>query len=194
VTATSPVNSDTYRSFDWSTCHAAYRTRLKPGDTVTIGDFYSPFGYRVLSGPYQDRNPTGDLSPGDRALIINGPSCSNHQIWWIISVENSDVSGWFPEGDANSFWLFPASEPVEAGTARISGEIDRVNLRRSPGYQSKDDSLDVIVEIPTGETVRLLDGPQLVEGLNWWYVEWNGHEGWIAEKTGKGKLILVFNP
>jgi Predicted solute binding protein len=194
ATATSLVNSDAYRNFDWSTCHAAYRTRLKPGDTVAIGDFYSPFGYHVLSGPYQDRDPVGEVSPGDRATIINGPSCSNRWIWWIIAVENSDVSGWFPEGDANSFWLLAVDDNLDAGTARISSEVPEVNLRLSPGYRSKDDSQDVIVAIPSGETVRLLQGPQVVEELNWWYVEWNSYKGWIAEKTGQGRLILILNP
>jgi len=30
--------------------------------------------------------------------------------------------------------------------------------------------------------------------LQWWRVSWNGYEGWIAEKTGSGRIILEFEP
>lgn len=192
-TSTRAVNSDAYNSFDWSTCHAIYRTRVKPGDTVEIANSYPAFGYHVLSGPYADREPVGDVSPGERVLIINGPSCSNRWIWWLIYVEGAEISGWFAEGDSNTFWLLPVSDDLDAGQARISREVGKVNLRRTPGYKSKDDT-DVIVEIPSGEILNLLGGPQFVEGLNWWYVEWNGYKGWMAERTMSGKTILVFDP
>lgn len=34
---------------------------------------------------------------------------------------------------------------------------------------------------------------QVKDDLNWWRVDWNGHEGWIADHTGSEKVILVFD-
>ena len=76
--------------------------------------------------------------------------------------------------------------------AEISGEVDEVNLRKSPGYLSKNDRTDVVAEIPAGYTVEILDGPEKADDLLWWYVKWNGYKGWIAEQTGRGRKILVF--
>jgi hypothetical protein len=193
-TNTVAVNLSPTPAFDWSKCHASYSTRLSISASVVIGSFSSPFGYNVLSGPYIDRDKLGAISPGDKATIINGPSCSNQWIWWIIKLDKNEVSGWIPEGDANSFWLLLENGPSGDRSATISREVVEVNLRRSPGYTNKNDLEDVVVKIPTGSTVKLLEGPQIVDRLNWWYVEWNGYQGWIAERTGSGKTIMIFNP
>jgi len=77
--------------------------------------------------------------------------------------------------------------------ARISSVVVEVNLRRSPGYVNKDDSTDVIIKIPSGGLVEVIKGPQSMDDLQWWYVSWNGYEGWIADHTGKGRIIMEFN-
>jgi zinc-ribbon domain len=193
-TNTAAVNLSPTPTFDWSNCHATYSTRLGIGASVVIGNFSSPFGYHVLSGPYKDSNTTGSISPGDKAKIINGPSCSNKWIWWIIKLDKNEVAGWIPEGDTDSFWLLPENGSSVDQSATISREVGEVNLRRSPGYANKNDLDDVIVKIPSGATVKLLEGPQIMDRLNWWYVEWNGYEGWIAERTKSGRTIMIFNP
>jgi len=193
-TKTRVANLQPTPTFDWSKCHATYATRVGIGDSVVIGSFSSPFGYNVLSGPYADREKAGVISPGDKATIIGGPSCSNKWIWWIIKLDKNEVSGWIPEGDANSFWLLTESTSSADQYAKISREVGEVNLRRSPGYVNKNDQDDVIVKIPTGATVKLLEGPKKADGLNWWYVEWSGYKGWIAEKSGSGRTIMIFNP
>lgn len=78
--------------------------------------------------------------------------------------------------------------------AKISNEIGEVNLRRLPGYINKNDQDDVIVKIPTGATVKLLEGPQKADGLDWWFVEWNEYRGWIAKTTRSGRTIMIFKP
>lgn len=193
-TKTIVANLPTTPTFDWSKCHATYSTRLGIGVSVVIGSFSSPFGYNVLSGPYTDRDKVGAISPGDKAKIIAGPSCSNKWIWWIIKLDKNEVSGWIPEGDANSFWLLLENGSSVDQYAKISREVGEVNLRRSPGYVNKNDQDDVIVKIPSGATVKLLEGPQKTDGLDWWYVEWNEYKGWIAERTGSGRTIMIFNP
>lgn len=177
--------------FDWSRCHAKYTTRLKGGDYVIISEFSSPFGYHVLEGPYKDRKAVGEIQAGNEARIMGGPSCSGGWIWWII--ESDGTRGWFPEGDADTYWLSPVNQEADARSATISHEIHMVSLRRTPGFLNKSDN-DVIVEIPEGERVIIISGPSKADGLNWWYVAWNGYEGWMAERTASGKVILLFNP
>lgn len=92
--------------------------------------------------------------------------------------------------------VFPNEEVVSStsSSAQISFEVEEVNLRMSPGYSNKDDSRDVITKIPAGETVEILSGPFLADGLNWWAISWKGQEGYVADHTGSGRAILVFNP
>lgn len=79
--------------------------------------------------------------------------------------------------------------------AEIScAQIFVVNLRRTPGFSGKDNSVDSLYEVPCGEIVELLGPTQNADGLTWWKVSWNGYTGWIADHTSSGKIILDFNP
>jgi len=89
----------------------------------------------------------------------------------------------------------PQATPTASNpSARISSEMIEVNLRKSPGYVSKDDAVDVVTKIPAGAYLEILEGPRPADNLQWWRVSWNGYEGWIAEKTGSGRIILEFEP
>jgi hypothetical protein len=66
-------------------------------------------------------------------------------------------------------------------------------MRKTPGYQDKNSKKDVVVEVPTGSRVKVLGGPDVADGLNWWYAEWMSYKGWIAEKTSSGKTVLIFD-
>lgn len=91
--------------------------------------------------------------------------------------------------------VFIEEETQEDGQfARISGHVEEVNLRSSPGYAEKDDAKDVIIKIPSSAIVEVVDGPKSADGLDWWHVSWNGYTGWIAEYTGNGRKIMIFNP
>lgn len=148
--------------------------------------------YYVLESPYVDSKKIGDISYKDKAKIIKGPSCSNGWIWWKISRESDGLTGWIPEGNENYYLLLPMVGDQVVNYARISSEVYRVNLRKSPGHINKNNKTDVVIEIPTGSVVKILDGPKTADGLRWWYVEWRGYKGWIAEKTTQGKKILIF--
>jgi hypothetical protein len=64
-----------------------------------------------------------------------------------------------------------------------------VNLRRTPGYKNKPAS-DRIALVPAGARVQILTGPAKADGLIWWYVEWNGQQGWMAEARASGAPLL----
>ena len=84
--------------------------------------------------------------------------------------------------------------PSDTKNARISCvNIEEVNLRVSPGYINKTDN-DSIVHVPCGEDVTIINGPSQADGLDWWYVRWNGYQGWMADHTGSGTQILIISP
>jgi hypothetical protein len=121
----------------------------------------------------------------------------------ITSLTSGSLPSWRPSPELST----PIPQPTpdlsiplqptptsEDQYAKISREVGEVNLRRTPGYANKNDLDDVIVKIPSGATVKLLKGSQKADGLNWWYVEWNGYEGWIAERTRTGRTVMIFSP
>lgn len=71
-------------------------------------------------------------------------------------------------------------------------EINKVNLRKSPGYINKNDNKDVIIEIPCGESLTFQMETKFVDELTWWKVDWKNYEGWVSDHTGSGKVILLF--
>ena len=77
--------------------------------------------------------------------------------------------------------------------ATISCDVPQASLRNSPGYIDKNDSIDVLVIIDCGQRVKLLGENQIADDITWWRISWNGYTGWMADHTGSGKLILIFN-
>ncbi len=102
--------------------------------------------------------------------------------------------------DSRNTWLIDDGYVVKDTSqsnqisAVISHEIYYVALRRSEGYRTKNDDVDIIYKIPAGERVKILDGPRRADGVDWWYVSWKTYKGWIADHTGSGKVILKFEP
>ncbi len=68
-----------------------------------------------------------------------------------------------------------------------------VNMRRTPGYLGKPNS-DRIELVPGGEQLRVIGGPQAIDNLVWWQVQWGDKTGWMAESTASGVLILRLAP
>lgn len=67
-----------------------------------------------------------------------------------------------------------------------------VNVRSSPGYKDKLPK-DSIYIASTNEEFKITGGPQFVDEIYWWKVK-NAFvaEGWIAQTTNKGDIILGY--
>ncbi len=61
-----------------------------------------------------------------------------------------------------------------------------VRIRVDPGTGNR--QLD---QIPVGQSMRVIEGPQCgTDGrLRWWFVEWNGVQGWVADGVGEDYYI-----
>lgn len=65
-----------------------------------------------------------------------------------------------------------------------------VNLRRSPGYQNKPAG-DTLRTVGEGAGGAVIGGPADVDGLRWWQVRFGNDEGWVAERSSQGRLLLA---
>lgn len=106
-------------------------------------------------------------------------------------------SGYEPISSLNNCSQTSVQPPAQSSTgtqAQISNEVYYAALRQSPGYSNKNNDVDLLANVPAGDIVQILGGPEQADGLNWWYVSWNGTTGWMADHTGSGKTILIFLP
>ena len=94
----------------------------------------------------------------------------------------------------------PAANPqpgrLQPGSQARNVAASRVNIRRSPGYLGKGDG-DIVGQMEQGATVTILEWPQSADQLTWWYIRNDTPtgpvEGWVAESTASGVLILAPN-
>jgi hypothetical protein len=59
-----------------------------------------------------------------------------------------------------------------------------LNVRTTPGVAAP-----VVVELASGESFAVLDGPECVDGHQWWQVRQFALSGWIAESAGRDYLV-----
>ena len=93
----------------------------------------------------------------------------------------------------------PAAESVQAsrpeGQSFASGDLvtiaydGGVNLRRTPGYQNKPAG-DTLRTVSAGAPGTITGGPVDLDGLRWWQVRFATDEGWMAERSSQGRLLL----
>jgi hypothetical protein len=67
---------------------------------------------------------------------------------------------------------------------------EAVRMRHSPGYVEKDDNVDTKHYMQTGDKVVVKGGPQIRDGLCWWFIEHEGLQGWTADHSREGRLLL----
>ena len=94
----------------------------------------------------------------------------------------------------------PAGEIVQSsrpdGQSFVGGDsvsiafAGGVNLRRTPGYQNKPAG-DTLRTVNGGATGTITGGPVDLDGLRWWQVRFDADEGWMAERSSQGRLLLA---
>jgi len=66
-----------------------------------------------------------------------------------------------------------------------------VHMRRSPGYVDKIDAQDAVHFLELDDKINVKGGPEMRDGLCWWYVEHQGHQGWTADHSRDGRQLLA---
>ncbi len=193
-----------------------YTVAISCGNCVVERDLSQPF---VLEFKYSPEFSNVTVLPdsidymgitylqveADIALQYDAPNyfeggILDEQVYWVIS---KDANRSFVERKLNITEvgaktnkvraLVSSSLPSQRTTISCNDGIVYANLRKSPGYTSKDDSIDLVAKIPCGEKVSIINGDgYFVDRLIWWNVQWGSYEGWIAQTTGSGREILTF--
>lgn len=85
-------------------------------------------------------------------------------------------------------------EPGIAVGKTISVIHHAVRMRHSPGYVEKDDKTDTKHYMETGDRVVVKGGPEITDRLCWWFIEHEGWQGWTADHSHQGRLLLSVGP
>lgn len=143
-----------------------------------------------------------------RASVLGTPQRLDGVIWWRVRARHrgKSITGWLPETSSNGMALIvkaPTSTPgirafsidpaLRPGDTAYANSF--INLRRSPGYVGKTID-DIVVEIPYGSSVTIVEGPQTSDDLTWWQVKTlptsgRQEQGWTAESTASGQPLLT---
>lgn len=84
----------------------------------------------------------------------------------------------------------PDGQSFAAGDRITIAYAGGVNLRRTPGYQNKPAG-DALRTVNGGATGTITAGPVDLDGLRWWQVRFDADEGWMAERSSQGRLLLA---
>lgn len=91
----------------WEACpNAGYLSQLDIGDIAYVGlEPPSPNGVREEANP--DSTVLGEIQPGERVEILDGPECNRYWVWWYVRSLETDLEGWTPEGGEGYYWVLP---------------------------------------------------------------------------------------
>jgi hypothetical protein len=74
-----------------------------------------PLANRVRSEPGREAEILGQLMPGEKFSVLDGPRCADGWAWWQVRSQVQELEGWTSEGDAEVYWLVPSYlESVDA--------------------------------------------------------------------------------
>jgi len=87
-------------------CSSTYPSRLQVGDDAYVA-YDPPYSNNVRERPYVGAELVGQIDPGEKIVVLDGPSCSNNWVWWKIKSKETDLVGWTSEGNSDDYWLVP---------------------------------------------------------------------------------------
>ena len=145
----------------------------------------------------------GQIPGGSTFDVLDGPFCAEGYNWWQVDYDGT--VGYTVEGGGGDYFVEPvaaaAQEPQTDSSptpAAASDEACPASVAPAPrlvsgtfGVVSADTPIRMRAEPSTSaaqvSTINpayefiVLDGPVCADGYNWWHVEDEGTEGWIAE-------------
>ncbi len=157
---------------------------------------------RMREGAGRNFTIVTQLPPGVVAQVIDGPQIAEDLTWWKIRTADG-IEGWAVERveddrtlsrNTGTLSSVPPSVSVPTPAAvdcsdspsprLVVGESGRVmdddplpiNMRSAAGVSNVK-----VMEVPAGSVFTVLEGPVCVGRYQWYRVNFDGTEGWIAE-------------
>jgi hypothetical protein len=92
-------------------CPGALPSRLRVGESGMVS--LDPLvANRVRQEPDRDAVILGQLMPGEKFTVLEGPRCADGWAWWRVRSRVQDLEGWTSEGDGTTYWLQPVPTPA----------------------------------------------------------------------------------
>jgi hypothetical protein len=112
---TAITNTPTPAGHSRVSCPGALPSRLQVGQTGKVS-LEPSIANRVRRGPSRDARVTGQLMPGEKFDVLEGPRCADGWAWWRVRSQAQDMEGWTSEGDEDTYWLEPLAAPTPTPT------------------------------------------------------------------------------
>jgi hypothetical protein len=90
----------------WKLCPGGLDSRLDVGRKAQV-TIDPPTPNNVREAPGKSAKLLGQIQPGEKVEITNGPVCDRGLIWWEVKSLTSGLKGYTLEGDLKSYWLVP---------------------------------------------------------------------------------------
>ena len=96
-------------------CPGALPSRLQVGNLGMVS-LDPDLPNRVRRQPDLDAKVIGQLQPGEKFTVLDGPFCANGWAWWLVRSLTQDLEGWTLEGNQKIYWLEPVANPTPTPT------------------------------------------------------------------------------
>jgi N-acetylmuramoyl-L-alanine amidase len=106
---------------------------------------------------------------------ISGPTVVDGFHWFQVSFHGQQgfAAGEFLSSSTDGGQCTTDCQLTAGGFARVQPLF--LNLRCGPSI-----NCEIIMSVPQGTVVNLLDGPTASDGFHWWHVTFDDHEGFMA--------------
>jgi len=135
----------------------------------------------------------GQIPPGGTFTVIDGPKCADGYDWWFVN--NNIIEGWTAEGEGTTYWLEPTnviadcgqgqSPPAQLAMGSSAQVLPVLSDEGSPNALRTEPAMGVdntiLLYVPVGDTVTIINGPLCAWGLRWWQVRYNDKTGWMSD-------------
>jgi hypothetical protein len=152
------------------------------------------------------------LPSGTLLLLLEGPVSAGSYLWWRVQAPDGQ-QGWVVESADGVPTLMPgrsastgevdeslegAADPSLPSLLAIGGDAivtlpnprDSLRLRNAAGLDGR-----IIVLLPNGTRLRVVDGPRPANGYTWWQLRTpEGNVGWAAEVIGDDRVLIGAAP
>jgi len=105
-----------------------------------------PLPNRMRNQPGFSGDLVGQASPGEKVLVLEGPTCADGYAWWLIQ-RLDGLKGWSAEGNLEGYWLIPL-QPL-AGEWRTTENTITLTADQ---IDSADDIEAAIIKVTAGNT------------------------------------------
>jgi uncharacterized protein YraI len=184
------------------TCPGAAPTRLQINEQASVFPEVPRLNLRADADIAAE--VVGRIPGGTVVTVLDGPVCGPDIAWWQVDFDGA--VGWAAESRGNLYFMQPTTDVVappvtpddatcpgllaprlevneQARVAMMQGQ--NLNVRAEPGLAAS-----LIRVIPNGAVVMIVDGPSCgPDNIVWWWVDYQGAEGWIAEHDGQAYLL-----